>query len=177
MFIEMVLIQLFTRFLGDPVLAAALVIGALLFFAGIGSAFSPALTGKLPGAVFTVAVLIALTTLIYSALLPRLFPELASIDGLWKAVLGVMILAPPAFLMGTPFPWGMAALQKRAAVTVPLAWAINGFGSVVSASVAVVLAMSLGFKILLALAALSYVLAGISAKALAKRASLELSPE
>ncbi len=37
MFIEMSFIQMFTRFLGDPVIAAALVVGGLLFFAGAGS--------------------------------------------------------------------------------------------------------------------------------------------
>jgi hypothetical protein len=177
MFIEMVLIQLFTRFIGDPVPAAALVIGAVLFFAGIGSAVSPAFTSKLPGEVFSVTVLIALTTLCYSGLLPCVFRGLAALDGLWKTVLGVLILAPPAFLMGMPFPWGMAALRKKAPVTVPLAWAINGFGSVVSACAAMVLAMSLGFKMLLALAALAYVLAGISARDLSKRATPEPSPQ
>ncbi len=175
MFIEMVFIQLFTRFIGDPIPAAALVIGALLLFAGVGSSVSPVLTRKLQGEVFTVTLMIASVALLYSALLPWAFAELAALDGPWKVALGVVILAPPGFLMGTPFPWGMTALHRESAVTVPLAWAVNGFGSVVSACAAVVLAMSLGFKALFVLAALSYVLAGISAKVLYKRNSPELS--
>ena len=47
MFIEMSFIQMFTRFMGDPVLAAALVLGGLLSFAGVGSMGSSFFSEKL----------------------------------------------------------------------------------------------------------------------------------
>jgi hypothetical protein len=80
---------------------------------------------------------------------------------MWKVLIGVAFLAPPAFLMGVPFPWGLSALQKNAPAAVPLAWAVNGFTSVISASGAVLVAMTMGFRSLLILACLAYVMAGV----------------
>jgi hypothetical protein len=71
------------------------------------------------------------------------------------------MIAPLAFLMGTPFPWGLSMLHERAAAAVPVAWAVNGFASVVSACGAVLLAMICGFKWLFVLAAVLYATAGL----------------
>jgi len=46
MFVEMTFLQLFARFLGDPVTAAALVFACLLSFAGLGSLVQPAVTAR-----------------------------------------------------------------------------------------------------------------------------------
>ena len=78
-----------------------------------------------------------------------------------KVFVGIAMVAPLAFLMGTPFPWGLSVLHEKAATAVPLAWAVNGFASVVSACGAVLLAMTFGFKSLLSLAAGLYAVAGL----------------
>jgi hypothetical protein len=161
MFLEMSFIQMFTRFLGDPVLAAALVVGGFLFFAGLGSLSQPFVTSRFPGGVLVTTVTIAALVAFDITLFPSLFETAAVLPGVWKAPAGLAMMAPLAFLMGTPFPWGLSILHERAAAAVPLAWAVNGFASVVSACGAVLLAMTWGFKDLCALAAGLYGMAGV----------------
>jgi len=160
MFIEMSFIQMFTRFLGDPVIAAAVVVGGLLFFAGAGSMASPFLMRRLRRGLLIGPISVSFTIILCMELLPRLFGVASFLPPLPKAGLGLLLLAPLAFLMGIPFPSGISALQARLRAGVPLAWAVNGFTSVISASGAVLLAMTIGFRSLLLLAALAYIGAG-----------------
>ncbi len=168
MFVEMGLIQLFTRFLGDPVLAAALVVAGLLSCAGLGSVVQPRVTRLVPFGAFGVAIAVGLVIVLYAKVLPRLFESEAMLAGIYKNVVGLAVLGPLAFLMGVLFPWGLSTLHRVAAPAIPLAWAVNGFASVVSASVAVVLAMTLGFTTLLGFAAALYGVAGVGALLLAR---------
>lgn len=166
MFLEMTLIQLFTRFLGNPVVAAALVIGSLLFCAGLGSLVQPKVTGPLRTGILAVTAAIALLVTAETWLLPAMFETVAGLGDVWKAAISLGMIAPLAVLMGMPFPWALARLAQEAEAAIPLAWAVNGFASVVSASGAVVLAMVYGFNILLALAAGVYCIAGVLGLAL-----------
>ena len=161
MFVEMSFIQILTRFLGDPIPAAALVLGGFLFFAGVGSIMQPKLTGQMPGGILTVTVLIACLLVTDSLLLPLMFQETALLEDGVKVLLGLVVIAPLAILMGNPFPWGLSLLRMRAPEAKPEAWAVNGFVSVISACLAVLLAMTYGFKALLALAAMFYIVAGV----------------
>jgi hypothetical protein len=63
--------------------------------------------------------------------------------------------------MGMPFPLGLASLQGGAAGSIPWAWAINGCASVISAVLAVVLAMHFGFTVVIVVAAALYSLAAL----------------
>ncbi|MBI5570799.1 MAG: hypothetical protein HY914_12715 [Desulfomonile tiedjei] len=168
MFVEMGLIQMFTRFLGDPVIAAAVVVGGLLFFAGCGSLAQPRITSLAPHGALLVCASVACCAIVAVTALPPLFERAALWDGMMKSSTGLAVIGPLAFLMGMPFPWGLSLLQGRASGAIPVAWAVNGFASVVSASVAVVLAMSIGFASLLALAAAAYALAGVFSVVLAR---------
>jgi hypothetical protein len=163
MFIEMSFIQMFTRFLGDPVIAAALVVGGLLFFAGAGSMASSFSMRRLGRGSLIGPLLAGLLIILYIAVLPRLFGVASILSPLPKTGLGLLFLAPLAFIMGIPFPSAISELQTRIPAAVPLAWAVNGFTSVISASGAVLLAMTIGFRNLLMLAALAYIVAGAAA--------------
>ena len=113
MFIEMSFIQMFTRFMGDPVLAAALVLGGLLSFAGVGSIGSSFFSEKLGRGSLTGPFLVGLGIIIYMELLPRLFEAAAWLPSIAKAGVGLVCLAPLACLMGIPFPLGITALQTQ----------------------------------------------------------------
>jgi hypothetical protein len=162
-------IQVFTRFLGDPILAAALVIGGFLLFAGAGSMAQPHVTSRLPAGILIVALGIASIVILYSAALPWIFERAAGFSDTWKMVAGICLLAPLAFLLGTPFPWGLALVHRNAVTTVPIAWAVNGFASVVSTSIAVLVTMTYGFKVLSVTAAAIYALAGVLSLFMVKR--------
>jgi hypothetical protein len=63
--------------------------------------------------------------------------------------------------MGMPFPRGIAAL-RGATDLVPWAWAANGSASVISAVLAAMLALSLGFPAVLLVGGAFYLLAAVT---------------
>jgi hypothetical protein len=160
MFLEMTFIQIFSRFLGDPVLAAGTVFGGFLLFAGSGSMVQPQVTRRLPGGILSPVLCIAVVIAVDFAVFPFIFRAAAGLSSFWRVLISLGLMAPLAFLMGMPFPWGLSVLHRKAQGAVPLAWAVNGFASVVSTSAAVVVAMAYGFSLLWGLAASIYVLAG-----------------
>jgi L-cystine uptake protein TcyP (sodium:dicarboxylate symporter family) len=74
-------------------------------------------------------------------------------------MLTLVLIAPLAFLMGLPFPLGLSRLAAVAPASIPWAWGINGCASVLSALLAALLAVHLGFSAVLMMAAGLYVLA------------------
>jgi hypothetical protein len=82
---------------------------------------------------------------------------------LWsKLGIAVILVAPLAFCMGLPLPLALAQVASSQPASVPWAWAINGCASVVSAVLAVMLAVQFGFTLVLVLAVLLYVVAGLT---------------
>ena len=69
-----------------------------------------------------------------------------------KIAVVMSLLAPLGFVMGLPFPLGLARVSGSAPHLIPWAWGINGCASVVAAVMASLLAMHIGFTALLALA-------------------------
>ena len=136
--IEVATIQQFVLILGQPTLALAAVLGAILLFSGIGSL----LAERAPWG----PALLALTALALAW--PWITGWLADpLLGLAPEVrfpLAVLLLAPLGLLMGMPFARGLIAIRAWPDLT-PWAWAINGGASVVSAVLATMLALSAGF--------------------------------
>ncbi|EGW56065.1 hypothetical protein TevJSym_aa02090 [endosymbiont of Tevnia jerichonana (vent Tica)] len=66
---------------------------------------------------------------------------------------------PLGLAMGMPFALGLQALGERQPALMPWAWGINGCASVVSALLAALLAVDLGFSGLMLLSAALYLLA------------------
>ena len=165
LFIEMAFIQRFTLFLSHPLYAVAVVLAAFLVFAGLGSGFAkrleaycrrhPGMPAPIAAAVMIIVVLAAL----YILALPSLFEVLQAAPGPVKIAVTVLLIAPLAFAMGLPFPLGLRRLAAAAPEWVPWAWGINGCASVLSAALAVLLAIHFGFTAVIAGAATLYVIA------------------
>ncbi len=156
LFVEIAFIQKFILFLSHPLYAVAVVLGGFLIFAGIGSAYSARLAqrtahkGRSPVTIAVAGIL--LIALLYVALLPMLFVGLSGLaDGI-KIALSALLIAPLAFCMGMPFPIGLKRLADSAPDFIPWAWGINGFASVLSASLATLLAIEFGFTAVIVLA-------------------------
>ena len=166
MFVEMAFIQRFVLFLGNPLYAIAVVLAAFLIFAGLGSGYAKRLQrllgarfpglGGLPLIVAAIAVLAG----IYIAVLPALLNALLPLPEGVRIALAILFIAPLAFLMGMPFPLGLARLSREAPDLIPWAWGINGCASVVSAVLATVLAIHLGFTAVVGCALAIYMIAG-----------------
>jgi len=163
LFVEMAFIQKFILFLSNPLYSVAVVLSGFLLFAGLGSALSERFARCLPWPVVspvTIAVAaIAVLALIYVKLLPIVFAAFIGFPDAARIALSLALIAPLAFFMGMPFPLGLRRLSRSAPGFVPWAWGINGFASVVSAVLATLLAIELGFNVVIVLALIFYAIA------------------
>ena len=165
LFVEIAFIQKFILFLSHPLYSVAVVLSGFLVFAGIGSTYSGKLTQRVKqierSPVGVVVAGISAIALLYLILLPILFQQLIGLaDGI-KVVLSVLLIAPLAFCMGMPFPIGLNRIADRAPDFIPWAWGINGFASVMSASLATLLAIGFGFTTVVLLALGLYATAAV----------------
>ena len=155
MLLEIVLIQKFILFFGNPVYAAAFVICSMLLSSGAGSYYSSRLL-PIPVVMRKILSLIFLILLLYTFFLSSLLNMLAGYPDLLKLFISLPIVAFPAILMGMPFPLGLRALANTGEKTVPWAWGINSCMSVISAALASLLAVEMGFSIVILCAAVFY---------------------
>ncbi|MEW5717168.1 MAG: hypothetical protein AB1817_00935 [Chloroflexota bacterium] len=153
LFVEIPLIQRFILFLDQPVYAFATILFALLIASGAGSFASARVS--LRGAL--VALVVAI--LIYPVLLPFVFQMFLGYAFAARVLIALVLLAPMGFLMGIPFPKGIARLNEIAPNRVPLAWGINGCASVLSSILATMGALMWGFSVVMLAGAAAYVLA------------------
>ena len=150
LFVEIPLMQRFILFLDQPVYAFAGVVASILFFSGLGSLAAPRLS---PGRTLPLLVVVIL---LYPLGLPLLFDALMGASLGLRMLATILCLAPLGFLMGTPFPGGLAWLRERAPGMIPWAWAVNGCMSVLASVLAAMIALSAGFSWVLAAGALAY---------------------
>jgi hypothetical protein len=165
LFVEMAFIQKFILFLSHPLYSVAVVLAGFLVFAGLGSHYSEDLALAVEtrgGSAVRIAVLgIVLLVLTYLVLLPWLFARFMGESDALRIGITLATIAPLAFCMGLPFPLGLRYAASQAPAFIPWAWGINGFASVISATLATLLAIALGFTAVLLMALVFYVLASI----------------
>lgn len=161
LFLEIAFIQKFMLFLHHPLFAAAVVLASFLVFAGAGSAWAQrhAMPGRYLRSVGGAAVGILVLGVVYLLTLDALFAALMSWPTAAKIGISIGLIAPLAFLMGMPFPLALASLGHTAASLIPLAWGVNGCASVLSAVLATLLAVHLGFATVVLFALLLYTFA------------------
>jgi len=157
MFIEISFIQKFVLFLGYPTYSLTVVLSALLVASGLGSLASQRLISR------------AERSLLWALLGLLLIGGLYVLGGTWafEALLGyplwariafaVGLIAPLGFVMGMFFPTGIRVVNQVAPQFVPWAWGINASTSVVAAILAVMLAMTVGFRMVAVLSLGVYV--------------------
>jgi hypothetical protein len=160
LFIEIAFIQKFLLFLHHPLYAVAVVLSSFLVFSGLGSAWlgrtSPGSRSKLLTQAITGIVMLGT---MYLLLLAPLLDHLATLPDAMRILISASLIAPLAFCMGMPFPLGLSRLADYAPDLIPWAWAINGCASVISAVLATLLAIHLGFSTVIAAAMAFYALA------------------
>ncbi len=170
MLVEIPTIQRLTIYLGRPVYSLAVVLFSLLLFSGLGSLWSGRAARWLRGPFFPLLVLLV---------------TLHAVAGDWllhttmrwplpaRMGMTVALLAPLGFLMGMPFPLGMRWAGAHRPGVIPWLWGINGVMSVLGSAMSIALAIHLGLRAALFVAAGLYGLAGI---ALARKVRQTESP-
>ncbi|HTT18001.1 MAG TPA: hypothetical protein VMG82_03585, partial [Candidatus Sulfotelmatobacter sp.] len=159
--IEMALLSQFSLFLGQPVYTYAVVLASLLIFTGVGANLSGRVSD--PRRALKRIILVLLSILAASAfLIPFAFSLALGLSLPLRVMLSIFVLAPLAISLGMPFPLGLRLVSHEAEILVPWAWGVNGFFTVVGTVMALILAMSFGFRMVLMLGGVSYLLAWIA---------------
>jgi hypothetical protein len=159
LFIEIAFIQKFLLFLHHPLYAIAVVLSSFLVFSGLGSAWLGGMPQVNRDRLLSQAIagIVILGTL-YLLSLDTLLAHLSTLPDALRILLCVTLIAPLAFLMGIPFPLGLGRLADYTPDLIPWAWSINGCASVISAVLATLLAIHLGFATVIAIALALYAL-------------------
>jgi predicted membrane-bound spermidine synthase len=167
MFAEIILIQRFVLYFGQPVYAVAAVISAMMLFSGIGSLLSQKLEPS-NAVIRRIAVAVAIMLLLFVFILTPLLQTTIAFSSIIKISISLGAIGLPAFVMGMLFPLGIRLLDHRDASQIPWAWGINGCLSVISTSLATLIAVESGFQTVIIIAALAYLLAAIAFSSIGK---------
>lgn len=158
LFIEIELIEKGAYFLGDRTYAFSLVLAAMLFFSGLGSWLSGSYLKEpregLRPAALTLGIWFILSLLlldwVLGALLAWPLPAKCLFLSAWAAL--------AAFPMGFFFPLGLSRLPRDSGL-IPWAWALNGAFSVVATPLANLVAIGVGYRLLVLIGMALYGLA------------------
>ncbi|MGB5643030.1 MAG: SAM-dependent methyltransferase [Gammaproteobacteria bacterium] len=167
LFIELAFIQKFTLILSQPLYAVAVTLCAFLIFSGLGSLYvQHRIASAQPQRIYRLltqsVAAIATITLVYIMVLPYVTDFIMALSEPLRVAAAILLAAPLAFVMGMPFPLGLAGTRVNNPQLMPWAWGINGCASVLSAILAILLAIEIGFSGVMLSAILLYVLAWLS---------------
>ena len=168
------LIQKLTLLLGHPAWSLSVTLAGLLSFSGLGSLLAARLRPGLARLALPVAL--ALVLILLLLLLPPLVQATLGWPLPARVALSLGLMAPAGLLMGMPFALGIRALSRRDPGQVPLAWAINGFATVIGAILATMLSVNLGFSAVFLAAAACYGLAFLAGGRLTRPGSPAFRP-
>jgi hypothetical protein len=168
LFIEIAFIQKFILILHHPLYAITVVLSTFLLTAGAGSYFSTKLSLSTKNSVIMLPIAaISLLSAAYIFSFEFVTEFLLETGDFNRYVFSILLIAPLGFGMGMPFPMGLHRLSQSNPALIPWAWGINGCASVISALLASLIAMQIGFNGLIFLAIALYWIAALCFKNLA----------
>jgi hypothetical protein len=171
MLMEISLVQRFVLFLGYPTYALTVVLGALLTSAGAGSMLSARLPGRPESRLLPLLATLAAVMLLDTTM-PAVVRELLGSPLLVRIALTWALLLPFGLVAGMFFPTGIQLLRERQPALVPWAWGMNACASVAGTTLAVILAISIGFRAVTWIALGLYAAGVLALLASARRARL-----
>ncbi|MBI2853264.1 MAG: hypothetical protein HYX84_09280 [Chloroflexi bacterium] len=158
MLAEISAFQRLTLFLGQPVLALAVLLFSLLAGTGVGSLRSGRISlEKTPWTLAVMAGSVSALLVLFALFQPLLTERLLGVALPVRILVTVCMMGILGFFMGFPFPLGLRLLKgKGMEEHIPWMWGINGIASVFGSVMAIILAMSLGFTAALVVGAACY---------------------
>ncbi len=161
MFLEIVFIQQFTFYFGEPTYAASATLSILLFTSGLGSYYSGKFqnSNKIRRAL---PLIIAAILILYAFILSPIFSATIGVAFPFKIMIAIVLLGVLGFFLGMPFPLGINYLSEKNIDDIPWAWALNGYFSVISTVLATIISVEAGYLLLLLIAAFIYALVSIA---------------
>jgi len=155
---ELGAMQVLNVYLGDPAYSLALVLAGLLVASGIGAALSTKLSGDVR-VISIAATIVAAAIVLWLAWTSFFTARTMQLPLMVRGAATLVCLFPVGILLGIPFPTAVKALEKRNRNFIAWAWGVNGVTSVLASIVAIVVAMRLGFKTVVCIAAAAYIMA------------------
>src|SRR6185369_15899525 len=156
MFIEISFVQTFVLFLGSPTHALSVTIFSLLLFSSLGSLLSGRFAARPEAALRRLAPALAAIVVVYTFGLPGMFDAALHLELGARILIAVAAQMLIGLLLGMFMPLGITCIAREHPRLVPWAWGVNGVGSVTATTLAVLIAMSAGFRTVSLLAAAIY---------------------
>jgi len=156
LFLEILLIEKVALLLNDRTSAFALVLTVMLFFSGVGSWYSGRFSHRPRAGVLLAAAAACAWIALALLALDRLLLQALAWPGGIKIGLVIALVAPLAIALGFPFPLGLSAFRGDYARFLPWAWSLNGAFSVISTPLANLVAVSAGYRMVLAASLILY---------------------
>lgn len=161
MFVEVTLIHKSILSLENPLYTIATVLITILISSGTGSMLSSRID-KLKTSY--ILLILSCMVFLYSLLYPMLLQSISIYPLGLRVIMTFISLVPLGLFMGIPFPMGIKLLGEKDRTLIPWAWAINACMSVLAPVLTIMLVIMVGFKTILWLGALAYLLAFVSLK-------------
>jgi hypothetical protein len=158
MFIELFFIKEYIFVFSDPAISLTVVITGLLVFSAFGGYWSQRISAKnFPISIAALIVILMCMFFIFTSIMHSVI----QLNRFLRYTLALLLLIPPGFLMGLPFPLGMRYMLNRPAQRAH-AWTINGCASVLASIASAQIALSLGISAIMVFAISAYLLAFIT---------------
>jgi len=158
MLAEIALLQRLSVVLGEPEYSLIVVLASLVGFAGLGSLASDRLPLSRAPWCYVYPLLLALAVAAVAIIWPRLAPGMAAAPLGTRIGFAVAITAVVGLPLGLAFPAGLRMARLAHGEETPWLWGINGMGSVLASSAAILIALVYGLTQLMFVAAGCYVL-------------------
>lgn len=165
MFIEVALIQSLTLFLGYPTYSLSVTLFALLLFSGAGSLLAETYFARSRWSLAWVLGALVFVLLAYRFGAPVVTVVFAGDSLATRIPIAIALVAPLGLCLGAFLPGGLvrvAAASAHPREYVAWSWAVNGFFSVAGSVGSTILAMTIGYDLLM-LTALAIYAVGVAA--------------
>ena len=144
--LELMFVQLFSLWFGNPVHTLALILPTVLFFSGIGSFLTRNILAekvvkqiKINYIFLFLALLGLFLVFLYKASWGMQLPLF------FKILIVLILVSIPSVFMGTFFPLGLKLVEKYSSKQIPYMWGINGLATVLGGIGSILIALYLGF--------------------------------
>lgn len=158
--VEVGMISHFILALSNATVSASVLITGMLVFSGCGSFVSERYLDRARTTMPKIFAAIFLILTLYAFTIDYALDWIGTLPYALRIVLCLLLLLPPAFLMGFPMPTAMTTLGRLGKDHMFLwAWGINGCFSVIGAALVPIVATSFGLPAVVLLGAIAYLVA------------------
>lgn len=158
MFLELGFIQKLTIYLGHPMYTLSVGLAGILMFTGIGSYYAGTRSMDRVRLLRMGMIGTAAAALIWLLVMRFFIPLTLGFPVPIRIGFTLLSLLPLGLFMGIPFATGLRYLEEKYPRFIPWAWGINGLTSVMGSVLAIIIAMRIGFSMVIFLGCATYAL-------------------